>query len=76
MRFESGLTRSEYIADLEIRLAESINALYDGDKEILTREPDDRRSGRVVYADGTDWDPGSGEGLYRRSLANVWVFIG
>jgi hypothetical protein len=31
----------------------------------------------VVYADGAAWNPGSGEGIYRRNLANnAWVFVG
>lgn len=33
--------------------------------------------GMVVNADGTDWDPGSGAGLYLRDEANTeWVFLG
>jgi hypothetical protein len=33
--------------------------------------------GMVVYFDGVDHNPGSGEGLYRRNVANdAWVFIG
>ena len=28
-------------------------------------EPVRPRQGWVVYADGSDWDPGSGEGVYR-----------
>lgn len=31
--------------------------------------------GDVVIADGTDWNPGSGAGAYRRS-AVAWVFLG
>lgn len=31
--------------------------------------------GMLVLADGTDWDPGSGAGLYARR-AGAWVFIG
>lgn len=76
MRFVTGFNPDEYVAELERKLDESINALYDGDHEILHREPDDLRPGRVIYADGTDFDPGSGEGLYRRNLADAWVFIG
>jgi hypothetical protein len=31
----------------------------------------------VVYADATNWDPGSGRGLYRRNHINTaWIFIG
>ncbi len=76
MRFTKGFGQVEYVAELETRLAESINALYDGEYEILHREPDNLRPGRVVYFDGTDFNPGSGEGLYRRTLANTWVFVG
>lgn len=40
-------------------------------------EPEKVRKGMLVLADGTDWDPGSGAGLYRRNEANnAWVFIG
>jgi hypothetical protein len=45
--------------------------------QILHGEPDRLREGMVVYADGTNWDPGSGEGMYRRNVANnAWVFLG
>lgn len=27
-------------------------------------EPKKPRDGMIVYADGTDWDPGTGEGVY------------
>jgi hypothetical protein len=45
--------------------------------QILRAEPQRLRAGMVVYADGTDWNPGSGEGIYRRNVANnAWVFLG
>jgi len=37
------------------------------------REPDKPRPGMIVYADGVEWDPGSGEGPYAYNLANTWV---
>jgi len=37
-------------------------------------EPKKPRNGMAVYADGTDWNPGSGRGLYHRR-DNAWVFI-
>jgi hypothetical protein len=44
---------------------------------VLHAEPAKTRAGMVVYADGTDWDPGSGEGIYRRNALNAaWVFVG
>lgn len=44
---------------------------------VLYAAPTKTRAGMVVYADGTTWNPGSGEGLYRRNAANsAWTFIG
>lgn len=34
-------------------------------------EPDKPRQGEVYFADGTNWNPGSGEGLYVR-LSGGW----
>ena len=34
------------------------------------------RAGMLAYADGTQWDPGSGEGLYRYTLAGSWTKVG
>jgi len=36
-------------------------------------EPDKPRTGQVYYADGTEWDPGSGEGLYYFNSSSAWV---
>ena len=33
---------------------------------VLHVEPDRRQDGDVVFADGSDWNPGSGAGLYER----------
>lgn len=39
--------------------------------------PKKSRPGQLVMADGVDWNPGSGAGLYRRNEANsAWVFVG
>jgi hypothetical protein len=44
---------------------------------VLTVVPASPVAGMVVIADGVSWDPGSGEGMYRRNLANtLWVFVG
>jgi hypothetical protein len=42
---------------------------------VLNREPIRPRNGMLVEADGTNWDPGSGAGLYIRR-AGAWVFLG
>ena len=44
--------------------------------EVMYAAPAKLRTGMVVYADGTTWNPGSGEGIYRRNLAGAWVFLG
>jgi hypothetical protein len=38
------------------------------------KSPKKPRVGMVAYADGTDWDPGSGEGLYVYKSGG-WTFI-
>ena len=38
----------------------------------LAAEPARIRDGMVVYADGTNWNPGSGAGIYARE-AGAWV---
>lgn len=35
--------------------------------------PHELYSGLIVFADGTDWDPGSGEGVYVRTSTPAWV---
>lgn len=43
----------------------------------LHAQPERILAGMHALADGTDWDPGSGVGLYRRDETNTaWVFIG
>jgi hypothetical protein len=45
--------------------------------EVRGIEPEKVVAGMLVIADGTEWNPGSGEGLYRRNKDNTaWVFIG
>ena len=43
-----------------------------------TLKPSRPREGDVRYADGTDWDPGSGEGIYffKKGSPGSWVLLG
>lgn len=41
----------------------------------LHAQPSKYAEGDVVLADGTDWNPGSGAGVYRRSSV-AWVLLG
>lgn len=40
--------------------------------EVLAAEPERYADGKVVYADGTNWNPGSGAGIYARE-GGAWV---
>lgn len=39
---------------------------------VRTSAPDKPRNGMIVYADGTEWNPGSGQGFYGYE-AGAWV---
>lgn len=39
---------------------------------LLAAEPSRFQNGDVVYADGTNWNPGSGAGVYAR-VSGAWV---
>ena len=58
------------------RVAVAFNDVADGLYRIWHSPPPKLKPGLILYADGTDWNPGSGEGLYRYNLAGSWVFIG
>ncbi len=61
-----GPALAAYLAQELRRIAES----FFGVEEILlverNVEPAKPRNGQIVLADGTNWDPGSGAGLYGR----------
>jgi len=38
-------------------------------------QPTKRREGMIIYADGTDFDPGSGKGVYVWN-GSAWAFLG
>jgi len=40
-----------------------------------TEEPKRPQDGQIEYADGTNWNPGSGVGIYYYKV-NTWVFLG
>lgn len=40
--------------------------------DVLHEEPPKPQDGMVAFADGTDWNPGGGGGLYQR-VAGAWV---
>lgn len=55
---------SQYLLSELQRIANAMNALADGELSVVHVEPPKPFNGMIRYADGTDWDPGSGEGFY------------
>jgi hypothetical protein len=67
----------QYLAQELARIAEAISGIEDGERDILYVEPDKPQLGQRVYADGTQWNPGSGPGAYSyegtSTAVAVWV---
>jgi hypothetical protein len=79
--FPSGKLTNEQIMEIVFReLQEIARASAFSEDLILSylhAEPSKTVAGMIVNADGSDWNPGSGAGTYRRNEANsAWVFLG
>jgi predicted NodU family carbamoyl transferase len=76
--YKANESASEELREESARLARSLNeAQPDFVLKVLNAAPTKTRAGMLVYADGVNWNPGAGEGLYRRDKTNAsWVFIG
>lgn len=59
-------------------LKRGLEAAWDySEQRYRAAEPARMRAGMLVLADGVNWNPGSGEGMYRRNAANTaWVHLG
>ena len=51
------------------------NAIQDGQLDVTTVAPSKPRDGMLRRADGTSWNPGSGQGVYCYYNA-AWRFLG
>lgn len=76
--YKAGFASDSELREEVARLERALNdAQPDYALQVLHAEPARLRAGMLIFADGTDFDPGSGEGLYRRNAANnAWTFIG
>jgi hypothetical protein len=80
--FKPGRFPKEYDpVAMEKVFADLLKAMADGFEYVLLQErnaePRRMLAYMMVMADGTNWDPGSGRGLYRRNKANTaWVYLG
>ena len=70
---EDSIKLSDFVRAEFVKLARLFNTGQDELRLVeLHVEPTRPRDGMVVYADGTNWNPGSGEGVYAREAA-AWV---
>lgn len=72
----SGSVQDPVLAAELLQISRAIENLNARIYTKLYAEPDKPQDGMVVFADGTTWDPGSGEGLYRYDASGTsWVYL-
>lgn len=64
-----------YLTDELQVLASSLRSVDSVVYSVSNAAPIRPRVGTVVYADGTNWNPGAGEGLYVYNAAGNWIWI-
>lgn len=84
MKYEAPSTAPEIPLEFQIWMLDELRHISDALSELETDslllkqwnvEPDKLYDGLVIYADGTNFDPGSGEGYYGYYAA-AWHFLG
>ena len=64
-----------YLENELLKIKRIVELLALGHLEVTYVAPLKPRKGDLRYADGTSWNPGSGEGVYRYS-GSAWVSLG
>lgn len=64
------------LRDRDARITAALQLLAAGHLDVNYAAPAKPRTGDIRNADGTRWNPGSGEGIYRYNIAGLWVFLG
>jgi hypothetical protein len=62
-----------YLNETFIELGAVVELLRDGHLDVVYEAPTKPSQGDIRYADGTSWNPGSGEGIYFFNSAGSWV---
>lgn len=62
-----------YLNETFIELGAVVDLLRDGHLDVVYAAPTKPSQGDIRYADGTSWNPGSGEGIYFFNAAGSWV---
>ena len=66
-----------WLSNIIPQIVSTIELLQEGAIEERHVAPKKPRTGMVVLADGTDWDPGSGRGVYVYDEdISAWRFLG
>lgn len=64
-----------YLREEQLKLKAALDALADGFAPVVYAPPAKPRDGMLRNADGVQWNPGSGAGLYRYGVG-VWNYLG
>jgi hypothetical protein len=62
-----------FIDEQLLQIKTVLDLLRDGHLDVVFEEPDKPQQGDIRYADGSVWNPGSGEGIYFRNSSDAWV---
>jgi len=63
----------KFVDEMLLQIKIVVDLLRDGHLDVIYTEPDKPQQGDIRYADGSTWNPGSGEGIYFRNSAAAWV---
>lgn len=63
-----------YLREEIAKISVAIDLLAAGHLDKTTVAPTKPRDGDIRYADGTNWNPGAGKGLYMHN-GSVWTLI-
>ena len=64
-----------YLREESLKVKAALDAVAEGFAPVVYAAPAKPRDGMYRNADGTQWNPGSGAGLYRYG-AGKWNFLG
>ena len=62
-----------FIDNMLMEIRPVLDLVRDGHLDVTTVEPTQSQQGNIRYADGTGWNPGSGEGIYFYNSSGAWV---
>lgn len=66
-----------YLREELAKITAALNELRNVQLPVMYAPPSKPRNGMLANADGTTWNPGSGEGIYRFAAStNTWNFLG